>query len=60
MLLVGIGLIAIAVVTFMIVKARDGAPKLGGKPLLENAAALAITIAGATGVVITFIGMARL
>lgn len=34
MFLVGVGLIAIALLTFIMVKPRDGVPKLAGKPLL--------------------------
>jgi hypothetical protein len=60
MLLVGIGLLAIAVVTFIAAKPRDGVPKLARKPFLENVVALMITITGAVGVVVTFIGLGSL
>ena len=60
MLLVGIGLLAIAVVTFIAAKPRDGVPKLAGKPFLETVVALMITITGAVGVVVTFIGLGSL
>ena len=59
MFLVGIGLLAIAVVTFIAAKPRDGVPKLAGKPFLETVVALMITIS-AVGVVVTFIGLGSL
>ena len=54
MFLVGAGLIAIAVVAFIVAKPRDGVPKLAGKPFLETVVALMITITGALGVVVDF------
>ena len=57
MFLVGVGLIAIAVVAFIMAKPRDGVPKLAGKPFLETVVALTITITGAVGVVVAFIGL---
>ena len=60
MFLVGVGLIAIAVVAFIMAKPRDGVPKLAGKPFLETVVALMITITGALGVVVTFIGLGSL
>jgi hypothetical protein len=60
MLLVGIGLLAVAVVTFTAAKPRDGVPKLAGKPFLETVVALMITVTGAVGVVVTFIGLGSL
>jgi hypothetical protein len=41
-------------------KPRAGAPKLAGKPFLDNSVALDITIAGAVGIVTTFFGLTRL
>ena len=40
MFLVGVGLIAIAVVTFIMAKPRDGVPKLADKPFLETVVAV--------------------
>lgn len=60
MFLVGLALIALAVVAFMAAKERSGEAKLAGKPFLENAVALLITTSGAVGVVVTFVGLARL
>ena len=60
MLLVGIGLLALAVVTFIAAKPRDGVPKLAGKPFFETVVTLMITIAGAVGIVVTFIGLGSL
>ena len=56
MCLVGVGFIAIAVITSIIVKPRDGVLKLVGKPFLEAVVALIITITGAVAMMVTFIG----
>ena len=60
MFLVGVGLIAIAVIAFIIVKPRDGVLKLAGKPFLETVVALMITITGAVAMVVAFIGLGSL
>jgi hypothetical protein len=60
MLLIGIGLIVVAVIVFTMAKPRDGVSKWAGRPLLENIVALGITIIAAVGIVVTFIGLGSL
>lgn len=60
MLLIGLSLIAVAVVAFIMAKPRAGVPRLAGRPFLETIVSLGITIVAALGVVVTFIGFGSL
>jgi hypothetical protein len=57
-LILGPALFVIAVIGLILAAPPNGEIKLANRPLLQNVVALAITITGAVGIVVTFLGLA--
>lgn len=56
MVLIGVGFIAIAIITFIAAKPRNGVIKLNGHPFLEVIAAIGVTGASVVGITLIVAG----
>lgn len=59
MILIGVVLLAVAIITFMASKPRHGVIRIADHPILEVVAGLVVTAGGVMGIIVTLVGLMR-